>query len=288
MFAADFPTLVNGQRTDSVAVTDRAFSYGDGLFETIRVCQRSVPLLPYHIERLKRGFAVLGFSGVDLELVESEIMMAVAQMPADEGVVKLIVSRGSGGRGYRPPIQPEYQRVVQCSARPDYSQQLAGISVFLCSTRLPEAFGLAGLKHLNRLPQVMARREWHDASFGEGLMQDSHGCVVEGTQSNVFWLSSGRLYTDGLVLAGVAGVARELLIREVAPALGIEVCFSRISFKELLQAEGMFVCNSVMGIAPVTSIAQHGQDDIISFGAEEALDAIQQLQSSLEVYYRCE
>ncbi|CAH0990126.1 Aminodeoxychorismate lyase [Sinobacterium norvegicum] len=243
--------VINGKVVDQLAVTDRALAYGDGLFETMPVTGGRIVLLDYHLARLTKGCHALGFCSQQIVLIADEIQRIVADMPSEPFILKLILSRGSGGRGYRPPIEAQYRRVFQCLPMVDYGVEQGGISVFQCQTRLPEAFALAGLKHLNRLPQVLAKQEWHDDAIAEGIMLDGQGYVVEGTQSNVFWLRNNTLYTSSLKRCGVAGVMRQLIIEKLAKKFNYDVVFEEIYYRQLYHVEAVFVCNSLMRICPV-------------------------------------
>ncbi|MBW3568288.1 MAG: aminodeoxychorismate lyase, partial [Proteobacteria bacterium] len=173
--------LVNGVATDAVPVTDRGLAYGDGLFETMRARNGRLPLLDYHLERLYRGLQVLGFAGVPRDTLIAELHIAAASVP--DGVLKLIITRGSGNRGYAIPAETETRRIVIAGEFPEHiaAWNENGISLRFCSTVLEGPHALDGLKHLNRLAQVLARGEWRDPDIQEGLMRDVGGNIVEGT-----------------------------------------------------------------------------------------------------------
>nr|WP_298136765.1 aminodeoxychorismate lyase [uncultured Pseudomonas sp.] len=246
---------VDGQPADSLALTDRGLAYGDGLFETIAITAGVPSLFDRHLQRLSHGCVRLGIP-FDEPAVRAELL-AFSQMLGD-GVAKLILTRGDGLRGYAPPQAAQPRRVLLGGAKPDYPAANAaqGIRLFPCVTRLAEQPALAGLKHLNRLEQVLARAEWQDAEHAEGLMRDINGRVVEGVYSNLFIVTGGRLATPDLSRCGVAGVMRaELLAR--AAALGLPCEVRDIDFDELLAADEVFLCNSLYGIWPVRALHAH-------------------------------
>ncbi|HEY0289715.1 MAG TPA: aminodeoxychorismate lyase [Pseudomonas sp.] len=240
---------VDGSPADALCVKDRGLAYGDGLFETILVKSGQPLLFERHLQRLASGGQRLTLA-LDLAIIRRECMAFAQQM--GEGVMKLIVTRGDGQRGYAPTPDAPPRRVLQGSLLPAYPERNAehGIRLFSCQTRLAEQPLLAGLKHLNRLEQVIARGEWQDAEHAEGLMRDTSGRIIEAVYSNLFLVKDNMLQTADLSRCGVAGVMRaELLVQ--AQAAGICVKVVDLQMADLEQADEVFVCNSVYGIWPV-------------------------------------
>ncbi|WAJ36359.1 aminodeoxychorismate lyase [Pseudomonas sp. GOM7] len=247
---------VNGAPGEQLSVRDRGLAYGDGLFETIAVRGGRIPLLARHVARLGEGCRRLSIP-LDLALMEGELQAFAGQLGT--GVAKLILTRGEGQRGYAPPQPCQPLRILQAAPLPQYPAAHAeqGVRLFPCSTRLAEQPLLAGLKHLNRLEQVLARAEWQDAECAEGLMRDGSGRVIEGVYSNLFLVSAGTLVTAELSRCGVAGVMRAEII-EQAQVLGVPIELRDVAFDELLAADEVFLCNSLYGIWPVRALqAQH-------------------------------
>jgi len=245
--------LVNGLPADTVSVADRGLHYGDGLFETLAVRRGAAEFARYHIERLVRGCAVLGLPPPDARLLEREIVDSASTMR--EGVLKLMVTRGSAGRGYRPPPDAAPTRVLlgyDFPAHPaEWSEE--GVRVRVCETRLPRNRRLAGLKHLNRLDQVLARAEWSDPDVAEGLMLDDDDHVVCATSANLFVASSGGVVTPSLGEAGIAGVMRRVLM-EIAAREGIVVVERPLALAELRDASELLLSNSLIGLWRVREI----------------------------------
>lgn len=244
--------LINGEPADSVSALDRGLMYGDGLFSTVAVRAGRAELWGYHLERLAEGCARLGlaYPGDALLTAERERVLAGVGM----GVLRLTLTRGVAGRGYRPPAAAEATRILSVHPWPDHSGVPAsGVALRLCALRLAIQPALAGLKSLNRLEQVLARAEWDEPALPEGLMLDAEGRVVEGTMSNVFWAEGGRLHTPRLSRCGVAGVMRRRLC-ELARADGIEVVEGDYVLDEVLNADEVFLCNSLIRIWPVASL----------------------------------
>jgi 4-amino-4-deoxychorismate lyase len=242
--------LVNGKPGREISVFDRGLQYGDGLFETLKVVQGQALFWDRHMDRLQRGCERLGLSTLTRDALWQEAAPLVQNL--DQGVLKLILTRGEGERGYQAPKQAMATRIWQAKTAPLYPLVNAkdGVRVRLCETRLGLNPQLAGLKHLNRLEQVLARAEWDDPEIAEGLMRDGQDNVIEGVMSNLFVVIGGHLLTPDLSQCGVAGVMREWVM-ETATKLGMECRECRVSPSMLDTAEELFLTNSLMGIWPV-------------------------------------
>lgn len=245
--------LINGEYRDHIEISDRGFQYGDGLFETIEVHNGRPVFLNRHLHRLQTGCARLQIPCPDPELIRSEA--AVLCKNAPRAVLKLIITRGSGGRGYRPPEALRPTRVLSLHPYPDYPGRYReqGVAVRLCRTRLGLNPSLAGIKHLNRLEQVLARAEWDDPGIQEGLMLNINGHVIEGTMTNLFYFSNQTAYTPALTQCGVDGIIRRLLM-DLLSKRGIAVRETTPTIDELSAADEVFICNSIIGIWPVQAI----------------------------------
>ncbi|WP_209287831.1 aminodeoxychorismate lyase [Marinobacterium alkalitolerans] len=242
--------LVNGQPATTVSITDRGLAYGQGVFETILVYQGIPCLLDAHLTRLEQGCARLNIpaAGLRQQLLED---LQVLKRPSDSAVLKITVTCGSGGRGYATPETPAPTRILNLSPLPDYSDNPdQGINVRWCETRLVCQPALSGIKHLNRLEQVLARSEWHDPRIREGLVCDTRGYVVEGTMSNLFMVSGSVLHTPDLSQAGIDGIMRNEIIRAARQA-GLKVEVGQYSPQQVEAASELFLCNSLIGIWPI-------------------------------------
>lgn len=253
--------LVNGRPQNQVDISERALAYGDGVFETIRLHQGRAIFLQAHLQRLEQGCSQLGIN-CDFGALKQEIKSLRAD--SENAVLKILISRGSGGRGYRPDENMQATRIISLHPFPDLSafDPDQGVSVFFCRQRLSQQNELAGIKHLNRLEQVLASREWPGDEWFEGLMCDQQGNVVEGTRTNLFFAESGKLYTPSLEHCGVAGVLRQYLMSAMPER--VTVC-DPVSPGRLLQAQELFLCNSVIGVWPVARLLW--QDKTYTFEA---------------------
>ena len=242
---------VNGKLQNHVSVNDRGFTYGDGLFETVRVTSSEPELLSAHISRLEKGLQRLKFP----EKTLSNLLQDLEQVAFDgDQVLKIIVSRGEGVRGYGLPEPCNITRVIQLSNLADFSRQSEqGVALRTCQYQLALNPALAGMKHLNRLEQVMARSEWQDSEIADGVVTDLDGYVVECTMSNIFWVESNVVYTPVLNRCGVEGVMRNHLIG-CLKAQGIVVEEGLYGLESLNRADEIFISNSLIQIWPVNKL----------------------------------
>ena len=247
--------LINGKAQTQIAVADRGFQYGDGLFETIEILNNQLVFLEQHLQRLDIGCQRLLLPKINKSLIIQEAKQLIDN--CSQGILKIMITRGSGGRGYRQPQVVHPTRILSYHPFPEYpdSFQQQGIKLRFCQQRLALNPTLAGLKHLNRLEQVLARAEWSDDTVQEGLMLDINDKVIEGTMSNVFFVIQGKLCTPSLEQSGIAGIIRDFIIRS-AKTLGIETQQGFFTKKDLCMADEIFVTNSVIGIWGVQFLEQ--------------------------------
>lgn len=247
--------LVDGQPAQSIPLQDRGLQYGDGLFETIAVENARPRRWERHMRRLHQGAARLGLPPPDPAVLRADLDRLLETCTDSRLVAKIIVTRGTGGRGYRPPVPAQPVRIVSLHPWPVYPPEFweEGVRVRICRTPIGESPALAGLKHLNRLEQVLARAEWADPAIAEGILCTRQGLVVEATQANLFLVENARIATPDLSRSGVAGIMREVVI-EAARELGVALVEQEISLDRLRHAEELFLTNSVIGVWPVREL----------------------------------
>ncbi|MBF0469760.1 MAG: aminodeoxychorismate lyase [Gammaproteobacteria bacterium] len=265
---------VNGRPETVLSLRDRALHYGDGLFETIAIADGQPQLLTAHLQRLQSGCRRLSLPYPDEDLLRQEIAAASRAMAVGrKSVLKLILSRGEGGRGYRPPQIMEPVRILMSFPWPYHDEEeRCGVRLRYCSTPLSSHPQLAGIKHLNRLEQVIARNEWQNETIFEGLMANGKGSIVEGTMSNIFWLRSGRIFTPELKECGVQGVMRQEVMT-LAEEEGIACEITSCERHDLEEADGLFITNSLLKIRWVRQLQQKRYPQ---------LEIIRHLQQKLE------
>jgi 4-amino-4-deoxychorismate lyase len=244
--------LVNGEPI-GVDPGDRGLAYGDGLFETMAAVDGAVPRLELHLERLIAGCERLEIQCPPRASLERDLGRLVPR--SGRCVVKIIVTRGSGARGYAPPAQATPTRIVSTSPWPSYPEALYtdGIRVRVCALKLGMNPAMAGLKHLGRLEYVLAQLELRGADVEQGLLCDVRDLVVGGTSSNVFVVKSGAIRTPALTHAGVRGVMRRVVLT-AARELGLHVDEVELTLDDVFAADEVFMTNAVFGIWPVQSI----------------------------------
>ncbi len=240
--------LVNGQH-QLISPLDRGFSYGDGVFRTFAIClgnNKSAHIWSINYQKLVADCNVLGIVCPSAALLFDEISQLLA---IDElAVIKIIITRGESARGYAPPAIAVPNRVVIKSALPNYPAQnmIEGITLRVCDISLPYQPKLAGIKHLNKLENVLAKMELQDSRIADGILLDTMGYVIECTSSNIFIRLANTLITPDLNQCGVAGVTRQRII-ELAPRLNLTIKVQKITLKDLLQADEVLICNSLIG-----------------------------------------
>lgn len=225
-------------------VDDRGRAYGDGLFETMRAHDGDVPWWDAHWARLQRDAARLAIAVPEEARVHGVVR---SLLESGGGVVRMQLTRGPGSRGYAPDPRAESVWTVSTHPAPDYTQ---GLAVRWCETRLAIQPALAGMKHCNRLEQVLARAEWlaHGADADEGLMLDTDGAVVCATSANVFVHLEGEWLTPPVDRCGVRGVCREWAI------VAADAREARLAREDVERADAVFLCNAVRGILEVARL----------------------------------
>jgi 4-amino-4-deoxychorismate lyase len=246
--------LVNGVAAESIAATDRGLAYGDGVFRTLLLKKGRPSNWQRHFGKLAQDCAALNLDCPAETVLAGEVTQLARQSP--DAVVKIIITRGSGVRGYALPQSPSPTRVVISAELPNYPQEysLSGVKVHVCSTQLSFQPRLAGIKHLNRLENVLARAEWNDPTVAEGILLDVEGSVVGGTMTNLFVVESGGLVTPALTRCGVAGVTREKIVA-AAQKSGMICREENIALARLLEAQEAMLVNSVIGVWQIAACA---------------------------------
>ncbi|MBK1642296.1 aminodeoxychorismate lyase [Chromatium okenii] len=251
--------FIDGQPQHQLPVTERGLHYGDGLFETLLLHNGQLCQWTRHLHRLSVGAARLGIPLPDVAQLTAELFEFTQNI--NSGVVKLILTRGSGGRGYRPPQQPTPHRILLLYPLPPAPAAAwsDGIVARHCHTPASSNPALAGLKHLNRLDAVLARREWDDPAISEGVMCDPQGAVVGGTMSNLFVWTDERLLTPPVTHSGIAGTCRAVTL-EFAAQFGITCAEAPLTLTALTSASGLFFTNAIIGVWPVRELAGRQYD----------------------------
>ncbi len=251
---------LDGVRVSSLPLPDRGLEFGDGLFETLLI-HASEPLYPeLHLARLSKGCTALGFPDCDTAVREQlqVVGYAIAALDWARGALRITLTRGAGPRGYAPPDNPTPRIIISATALGEGARDMpAPAALMLSSVRWPTQPMLAGLKHLNRLEQVLAAREYRSAGSDEAVMLDQDGRPVSVVAGNLFLVCERRILTAPLVNCGIAGTRRSLIMQRWAPALGMVVEEVDLSMAQLETAQEIFYSNSLLGLRPVATLGQH-------------------------------
>ncbi|HDW8578162.1 TPA: aminodeoxychorismate lyase [Escherichia coli] len=242
--------LINGKCNNKLPVCDRSIQFGDGCFTTALINRGQVVLMTAHLTRLREACSRLSIPYSDWSVLEDEMQSLARQ--AEHGVLKVIITRGSGGRGYSIAHCEAPGRILSVSTCPEHYTRWRreGITLALSPVRLGRNPHLAGIKHLNRLEQVLIRSHLEQTNADEALVLDSEGWVTECCAANLFWRKGNVVYTPRLDQAGVNGIMRQFCIRLLAQS-SYQLVEVQASLEEALQADEMVICNALMPVIPV-------------------------------------
>jgi len=242
--------LVNGEISTLVATSNRGLNYGDGLFETLLVHNGRPRRWQGHIDRLGIGCERLGLPMPPQAILLREVQTVSAGLP--DAVVKIILCRGGSSHSYMPPEHENCVRIVSAERYPEGIARLArkGVRARICDLRLAIQPALGGMKHLNRLEQVLASAELRQNGVQEGILLDRQDHVTSAVGANIFLVMEDRLLTPRLDLCGVRGVVRS----HILAGFGARCEQRRVTLDMLQEADEVFICNTVKGIVPVKSI----------------------------------
>ena len=249
-------TWVDGARAESVPADDRGLHYGDGLFETVLVRAGQPRFLELHLARLAAGCSRLAIPFAAESALRAEIAASCALAPP-LAVLKIIVTRGSATRrGYAPDGETPRRVVCLYESAPLPAELRSGVDLVFATGSVGEHRGLAGLKHLSRLENVWAAGEARAVGAFDAIMRTAAGQLVSGAMSNLFIVRSGRVQTPPVDRAGVAGILRQVVLRECA-SLGVAATDPTLSTEDLLSADEVFVTNARIGVVPVRRVGEH-------------------------------
>lgn len=251
-------SLINGIATDYLNINDRAIHYGDGIFETILCHDNKLYYWQKHFQRLQMSANKLDVCCPQEDVLLKNIAkLLVANDASSERAyaIKIILTRGLGERGYAVTKNTMsncllFLSTVEKSYSSLLSAQLLSGNLYLCKHQVSINESLAGIKHLNRLENVLARNEWANNNYIDGLMLNANGQLIEGTMSNLFMIKGDQLITPSLKLSGVCGIMRDVII-ESARVNKIDVTIKDINFDEIIDMDTMFISNSLIGMKSV-------------------------------------
>ncbi len=253
-------TIINGKPSGVIDINDRGLNYGDGFFTTAKVTAGEVQLWQLHRQRLQECAQRLGFGELNFAAIEDDVATLLTEAPEQTFVLKVVITRGNGGRGYAPPSDVEATRIIRLLPYPDTYPHLAktGLSLSVAKTRLAQQPLLAGLKTLNRLEQVLVKQEAAQQQSDDVLVLDTNDHVIETSSANLVMYQQGQWYTPSLQQAGIQGVYLAHLQQQ------LNIVSRNLLLAELLSMEAVYCCNSLMGLVPISRIAHHNYNLDIS------------------------
>ncbi|MEH6589649.1 MAG: aminodeoxychorismate lyase [Halioglobus sp.] len=248
---------VDGKQSSALPLPDRGLEFGDGLFETMLYRRGSIAFVEYHLQRLAQGLESLRFPDC-ISFVTTCLNTTLETLAEhSSGSVRLTVTRGQGPRGYAPPLDCRPRIVISFNPGEYDLARLPGpATTDVCTVRWSNNIALAGLKHLNRLEQVMASQERMVAGLDEMLMLDQRERVISTISGNLYGVFDGEIHTPVIDSAGIRGTRRELLIKRWSRALGLNVIERDIDLPSLMCASELFYSNSLVGLRPIISVGE--------------------------------
>lgn len=262
--------IINGEFNSLLDISDRSFHYGDACFTTICVKQSRLQLWAKHLERLTNNCQRLGIQFADWSAVLQSAERLIEKSGAESAVVKVVITRGRGGRGYSPKEVRWPSYVVSIHSFPSLytNWHQNGINVGLSSVKLGKQPLLAGIKHCNRLEQVLIKDALDKTEFDDVLVCDFDDNLVESSAGNLFWLTQGQWYTPSLEYSGVEGVMRNCVLDYFAEKNSPVVQVTQ-NIGANFAADEMFICNSLMGVVAINTFNDSTRQRVLSFASEQ-------------------
>ena len=253
---------INGQQGKRIEISDRGLNYGDGLFLTMRVSEAGkILFFKSHLSRIEQAVVRLNIKNEagywQLPNSQKLLLEQIAKKNPSRGI-KLLISRGSGGRGYSALGCTDINTVITVFDLPiNYSQQQkTGVKLTLSDIKLSKQPKLSGMKHLNRLEQVLIKSQLLADGFQDWLVMDTDRHIIESSMANLFFFNGDKWYTPVLSSSGVAGVMRERVICALL-SLGFNVEVTDIEIEDLDKITHVLMTNSLMGAVNITQIDEH-------------------------------
>ncbi len=243
--------LIRDLDSDHIDHQDRAFHYGDGLFETMLLTGGQINYWPEHYTRLRNSAERLSIQCPDKNWFEENLLPYIDLN--QNLIIKIILSRGSGGRGLSLPDELDSNIYIFKYPKASNSNSKLIKAVFSEIT-LPRNNNLSGLKHLNRLDYILATLELKKRpGFNEAVLSDTDGQVIEGIINNLFFVKNNTICTPDLKTSGVNGIMRQLILKKLKQ-LKKDVKIDLFNRQDVISADECFLCNSVLGIQPIILI----------------------------------
>jgi len=244
---------INGKINNEISIADRAFNYGDGIFTTAKISHGQIEYLAQHIARLSTSCDVFSINFSQKEDLILEITNQAKLY--EQGVIKIVITAGQGGRGYSRKGVGKSNIVISIHDVPPHYEgwQEEGINLGIATHQLGLNPMLKGVKHLNRLEQVLIRAELDQQSKDDLVVTNINNQIIEASAANIFWFKDEQLFTPNLDESGVFGIIRQQVIDSTS-----DINIVKADIKVLEEATAIFICNCVMGIIPVKTYKNRG------------------------------
>lgn len=255
MHSAVIPTgaLVNGIWQDSpcIPISDSGLAYGLAIFETLRVVDGEIPLLASHLSRASKSLEAMRIPAGTIDLAMSDLAFLIESQSITDAVIRITLTAGEAERGYRLADQRQGTRIVQAFPVPEGSA--TSMTLGVATVRLTANQQLAGIKHSNRIEQVLARQELAESlAVDDLLLLDCDSKVIESIASNLFVVSGESLSTPLLSKCGVDGVMKTRLMEQVeANEMDISI--------DMLKAADELLLSNALGVKRVDVLQLEGE-----------------------------
>lgn len=237
----------------SLEIGDRAFLYGDSLFETVKWIDGRVPLLKFHVERLKKGIGIMGFSephGLTENILGSKLTHLCQLNGISDGHARIRIKVWRKQGGTYTPTSDRSNLLITAVA---YEPESGSIEkTDFCEKVVNYFTPWSECKTGSALSYIMAGLEAREKGLDDIILCDNHGHVSELLHSNIWWIKSGVFFTPSLSTGCIAGVMRAYMMQKMA-ALGFKPMVGEYRRDHLLEADHVLSTNA-MGIRPVTRI----------------------------------
>ena len=248
---------VNGVREESVSAADRGLEFGDGLFETMRYYQGNIIALDFHLRRLEKGLKRLFFPD-SLSRVLSDLKIVIEHLTSlgsENVIVRITVTRGVGARGYEPDVSQLVNIIIKASATNSSPiQQSLPLTAGTADFRLSIQPGLAGIKHTNRLEQILGSLEKKHKHLDELLLLNIDNTPISFISGNLFIRESKTLLTPILNSNGIEGTRRKLILSQLATDCGYSAFERKLSMERIVSSDELIFCNTIHGIKSISQL----------------------------------
>ena len=244
----------------NISVLDRGFTYGDGLFETMRVYSGKIFRLEHHLDRLFQSARSIFIElPITKNEIQSAIYAAIKLNGLSDSIVRLTVTRGELGSGVNvdyssPPTIVILVKPVKAISKKTYKE---GIGIKLYKKSAIRTQGISNkIKSCNYLSNIILRENALKENFFEAVLLDHNNNVTEGTISNIFIIKNNLLKTPILNEFVLSGIIRQAIL-DLCLENNIPFKEDRITERELYEADELFLTNSGIEILPVRNINHH-------------------------------